>query len=124
MLKNSIKGTFEELSSKAEGTLDSNIDYYKLFVFRFIAKSSYGLINIFVFGLACLLVLFFLSFAMAFAIGSWLNSIALGFLSIGVFYILLACFIFILRKKLIEKTLLNRLSEAYFKSDDDDDYQE
>ncbi|MDO4228932.1 MAG: hypothetical protein Q4C98_03895 [Capnocytophaga sp.] len=121
MLKNSIKETFDEISSKAEDTFDANVTYYKLFVFRFIAKSSYGLINIFVFGLACLLVLFFLSFATAFAIGSWLSSIALGFVCIGVFYILLACIVFIFRKKLIEKPLLNRLSEAYFKSDDDDD---
>lgn len=116
-----FKETFEEISAKAEETLDSNVAYYKLFVFRFIAKTSYGLLMIFVLGMASLLVLFFLTFAAAFAIGSWLNSIALGFVCMGFFYFLLACIALIFRKKLIEKPLLSRLSEAYFKSDDDDD---
>ncbi|MFK8303548.1 hypothetical protein ACI75Y_11645 [Capnocytophaga stomatis] len=124
MSKNSIKESFREISARAGETLDSNVSYYKLFAFRFIAKSSYDLINIFLLGLVSLLVLFFLSFAMAFAIGSWLNSFALGFLSMGVFYALVALIAFLFRKKLIEKPLLGRLSEAYFKSDDEDDYEE
>lgn len=124
MSKNSIKESFGKISAKAGETLDSNISYYKLFAFRFIAKSSYGLINIFMLGLASLLVLFFLSFAMAYAIGIWLENIALGFLSMGLFYSLLAGIAFIFRKKLIERPLLSRLSEAYFKSDDEDDYEE
>lgn len=121
MLKNSIKESFEEMSIKAEEALDSNVTYYKLFVFRFIAKSAYGLVTIFILGMASLLVLFFLTFAAAFAIGTLLESIALGFVCMGFFYFLLAGIALIFRKKLIEKPLLSRLSEAYFKSDDDDD---
>ncbi|GIM53188.1 hypothetical protein ACI76O_10720 [Capnocytophaga cynodegmi] len=124
MSKNSIKESFREISTRTGEALDSNVSYYKLFAFRFIAKSSYGLINIFLIGLVSLLVLFFLSFAAAFAIGSWLESFALGFLAMGAFYSLVAFIAFIFRKNLIEKPLLNRLSEAYFKSDDEDDYEE
>lgn len=123
MAKNNIKENFEEISARAGETFDSNLTYYKLFVFRFIAKSSYGLLNIFILGLASLLVLFFLSFAAAFAIGSWLNSFALGFLCMGGVYFLLACIVFIFRKNIIETPLLSKLSETYFKSDDDD-YEE
>ena len=119
-MSHTIKETFEEIPVKAGEALDANLQYYKLFVFRFIAKFAYGLMNIFVVGMTCLLVLFFLSFALAFAIGSWLNSVALGFLSIGFFYVLVTCIVFLFRKKLIEKPLLNKLSEAYFKTDDDD----
>ncbi|MDO5105394.1 hypothetical protein [Capnocytophaga sp.] len=116
-----LKNTFGEISAHAEESLGSNLSYYKLFVFRFIAKSSYGLLLIFMVGLASLLVLFFLSFALAFAIGSWLDNIALGFVSMGFFYFLVALVAFIFKKQLIEKPLLSKLSEIYFKSDDDDD---
>ena len=119
-MSHTIKENFEEIPAKTGEMLEANVQYYKLFVFRFIAKSAYGLMNIFVVGMTCLLVLFFLSFALAFAIGSWLNSIALGFLSVGFSYFLVTCIAFLFRKKLIEKPLLNKLSEAYFKTDDDE----
>lgn len=119
-MSQNIKETFEEFPAKAGETFEANMQYYKLFVFRFIAKTAYGLLNIFILGMTCLLILFFLSFALAFAIGSWFGSIALGFLSIGVFCFLVVGVAFLFRKKLIEKPLLTKLSEAYFKSDDDD----
>ena len=44
----SIKETFEEVPTKASSALNSQIAYYKLFLFRFIGKSSYGLITFFI----------------------------------------------------------------------------
>ena len=75
----SIKETFEEVPTKASSALNSQIAYYKLFLFRFIGKSSYGLITFFIVSFASLLVLFFLSFAGAYATGEALGSNALGF---------------------------------------------
>lgn len=121
MSENRIKKALEELPERGSEMLDSNISYYKLFVFRFIAKSAYGLITIFIWGMTGLLILFFLSFAMAFALGGWLGNVALGFTLVGLFYFLLICFASLFRKKLIEKPLLSKLSEAYFKSEDDDE---
>ena len=94
----SIKETFEEIPTKANSALNSQVAYYKLFLFRFIAKSSYGLITFFVVAFASLLVLF-----------------------VGIFYILVAVVALVLRKRLIEKPLLEKLSEIYFKAEPDDE---
>lgn len=117
----SIKETFEEIPTKVNSALNSQVAYYKLFLFRFIAKSSYGLITFFVVAFASLLVLFFLSLAGAYAIGEALGSNGLGFTIVGIFYILVAVVALVLRKRLIEKPLLEKLSEIYFKVEPDDE---
>ena len=117
----SIKETFVEVPTKANSAFNSQFAYYKMIVFRFIAKSSYGLITFFVYAFACLLILFFLSFAAAYAIGEALESNGLGFFIVGAFYILLSLVVLLFRKKLIERSLLPKLSEIYFKSDPEDE---
>ncbi|WP_314298942.1 phage holin family protein [Capnocytophaga sputigena] len=117
----SIKESFEEVPTKANSALDSQIAYYKLFIFRFIGKSSYALITFFIVAFVSLLVLFFLSFAIAYAVGEALGSNALGFAIVGAFYILIAVIVLAFRKKLIEKPLLEKLSEIYFKAEPDDE---
>ena len=117
----SIKESFEEVPTKANSALDSQIAYYKLFIFRFIGKSSYALITFFIVAFVSLLVLFFLSFAIAYAVGEALGSNALGFAIVGAFYILIAIMVLAFRKKLIEKPLLEKLSEIYFKAEPDDE---
>ena len=111
----SVKETFEEVPTKANSALNSQVAYYKLFLFRFIAKSSYGLITLFVVAFAGLLILFFLSLAGAYAIGEALGSNGLGFAIVGAFYILVAVLVLLFRKRLIERPLLEKLSEIYFK---------
>ena len=44
----SIKESFEEVPTKATDALDAQVAYYKLFLFRFIAQSSTGLITFFI----------------------------------------------------------------------------
>ena len=117
----SIKETFVEVPTKANTAFNSQFAYYKMIVFRFIAKSSYGLITFFVYAFACLLILFFLSLAGAYAIGEALGSNGLGFAIVGAFYILLSLVVLLFRKKLIERSLLQKLSEIYFKSDPEDE---
>ena len=117
----SIKESFEEVPTKANSALNSQIAYYKLFIFRFIGKSSYALITFFIVAFVSLLVLFFLSFAIAYAVGEALGSNALGFAIVGAFYILIAIIVLAFRKKLIERPLLEKLSEIYFKVETDDE---
>ena len=117
----SIKETFVEVPTKANTAFNSQFAYYKMIVFRFIAKSSYGLITFFVYAFACLLILFFLSLAGAYAIGEALGSNGLGFAIVGAFYILIAIMVLAFRKKLIERPLLEKLSEIYFKVEPDDE---
>ena len=106
----SIKESFEEVPTKANSALDSQIAYYKLFIFRFISKSSYALVTFFI-----------VAFAIAYAVGEALGSNALGFAIVGAFYILIAIMVLAFRKKLIERPLLEKLSEIYFKVEPDDE---
>lgn len=120
----SLKQTLEELPLRVEEVVRSNVAYYKLFTFNFIAKTTYGLLNVFVLSLFGLLVLFFLSLSLAFALGKWMGDNALGFLSIGIFYIFVAAIFYIFRKRWIEKPLLEKLSEIYFKDEEDEHEEE
>ena len=117
----SIKETFVEVPTKANSAFNSQFAYYKLVLFRFIAKSSYGLITFFVCAFASLLILCVLSLAGAYAIGEALGSNGLGFAIVGAFYILIAIMVLAFRKKLIERPLLEKLSEIYFKVEPDDE---
>ena len=73
----SIKESFEEVPTKATDALDAQVAYYKLFLFRFIAQSSTGLITFFIVAFACLLMLFFISIAAAYAVGEAVHSVGL-----------------------------------------------
>lgn len=114
MSLNELKNTSNNLSEDIKSALDSQIEYYKLYSFKIIAKSAAGLTTIFVMGLFLLTIVFFLSVAIAFAIGEWLGSIGLGFLIIGLVLSLLGGTIYAARKKLIHKPLLKRLSDIYY----------
>ncbi|WP_172919530.1 hypothetical protein ACF3OB_02705 [Capnocytophaga canis] len=118
---NNIKEAFKELPDRGNEVLETNVSYYKLFVFRFIAKTSYGLLSILVLGMISLLVLFSLSFAFAYAIGAWIDNIALGFVVMALFYCLVMCIAYLFRKKMIERPLLRTLSEVYFKAGEEDE---
>lgn len=109
-----LKSTSNNLSEDIKSALDSQIEYYKLYSFKIIAKSAAGLITIFVMGLFLLTIVFFLSVALAFALGEWIGSIGLGFLIIGFVLSVLGAVIYLGRKKFIHKPLLKRLSDIYY----------
>ncbi len=56
----------------------------------------------FIVAFVSLLVLFFLSFAIAYAVGEALGSNALGFAIVGAFYILIAIIVLAFRKNLLK----------------------
>lgn len=119
-----LKDNVDEIPKRVEEVIKSSTEYYRLFAFNMIAKSAYGFIKLFVFGLALLLVFFFISLAMVFGIGQWLGSMALGFLIVGVFFIILIAIAYAFRRNWIERPLLRRLSEMYFKDYQDDEEQQ
>ena len=70
------------------------------------------------------MLLIFLSFAFAYAMGNVLGDVAYGFLFVGIFYFLLMLVVVAFRKKLIERPLLSILSDIYFKAETEDDNSE
>lgn len=117
MALSEIKNTSKNLPSEIEAVVSSQVEYYKLYGFKIIAKSATGLVTIFVMGLTLLTISFFLAVAGAFAIGQWLGNPALGFLLMASLLTILAVVIYVCRKHLIHKPLLEHMSDIYFNHD-------
>lgn len=112
-----LKNTTENLPVEIEDAVKSQVEYYKLYIFRLLAKSAVGLVKIFAVGLFSLLILFFLSMAFAMALGDVLGKTYLGFFVVAVVLLLLFLLGYYLRKKLIYKSLIEKMSDIYFKED-------
>lgn len=117
MALSELKNTSKNLPAEIESAINSQIEYYKLYSFRVLAKSATGLVNIFIMGLLALAVLFFLAVAGAFALGTLLQSTPLGFLAMALLLSILAIAVYWGRKRFVYKPILERLSEIYFNKD-------
>ncbi|RKW11599.1 MAG: hypothetical protein D8H93_17185 [Capnocytophaga sp.] len=115
MALSELKETAKTLPTEVESTVNSHLEYYKLYIFRIIAKTTMGFVSLFVTALFLLIIAFFLACASAFAIGEWLDSTALGFAIMGLIFVLALLIIYKNRKGLIQKPILSKLSEIYFK---------
>ncbi len=111
----SLKNQIVEIQSDSEKALESNIRYYKLWLFKTLTRSLTEFTKIFVFGSVAFLVFLFVAIGGAFALGEYLNDNALGFLIVGGIFLVILILIFILKKSIIEKPLLSKMSEIYFK---------
>lgn len=77
-------------------------------------------------GFFLLIALLFLSVSLAIFLGEYLNSIALGYLIVGVCYLILMFVLSLFLKKLLEKKILNKASAQFFNDNEDikiDEYE-
>src|SRR5690606_37034313 len=114
---NKLKESLQEVQGQTKELIDSNIAYYKLWVFKVITKSSSVLLKILLIGVLLVMVLVFFSVAAAITIGYALDNFALGFLLIGSFYLLLSFLVYVLRTK-IERPIIEKLSEIFYNDED------
>jgi|SRR5690606_36825069 len=112
-----LKENIREMQDQTHELIDSNLAYYKLWVFRVITKSSSTLFKILLIGVLLVMVFVFFSIAAAIAIGYALENYALGFLIMGAFYLLISFLIYIFRNK-IEKPIIEKLSEIFYNDED------
>lgn len=103
----------KELKAQVENMVNDNLNYYKLLGFKAITKSAASLIKIFVVGLACLLILLFLSLAGGFALGKYWGNTAYGFLTMSGIIIVLLILFFALRKYIVDRPVLKHFSALF-----------
>ena len=114
MAFNELREDTDELQDEAKLYFDSSLAYYKLWGFK-VAMKSTTMIFKFTLILVCVsMVLFFFSLASAFAIGEALDSLALGFLIVGGFYVIATILLLFLKDKFVEGTILEKFSEIFF----------
>ncbi len=112
-----LKESIHEMQNQTHELIDSNLAYYKLWVFRVITKSSSALFKILLIGVLLVIVFVFFSIAAAIAIGYALDNFALGFLIMGGFYLLVSLLIYVFRNK-IERPIIEKLSEIFYNEED------
>jgi len=112
---------FEKLTSSINNLNDnvrelakSSADYYKLDLYKKVMKGAIFLINLMIICFVCLLVVSFLSIAVAISIGEALGHLSYGYYIMGGFYALVFILFRIFGKKNIEKIVLLKSSKTFF----------
>ena len=106
-------GTGSEFQRNIKSLIDTSVSYYKLWLFRAIAKSATSLVKIVMVTAFSFLAIVFLSVAAAIAIGYAMNNFAYGFLIIGIAYVLLCVFLFSRMDSLVDRRIIEKFSEHF-----------
>ncbi len=109
-----LKEHSENIQEQTKDYIDKNLSYYKLVAFKMAMKSTTMILKFTLILLCFCMVLLFCSVALAFAIGNYLGSYTLGFLSVGLVYLLFTGLLFLVRDKIVEGPILEKFSEIFF----------
>ena len=93
--------------------LDNSEEYLKLKIFKIIMGMVTAAAQLILIGAISFLALFIISFAGAVALGNSLQDETLGFLIVGLFYVIVTVVCYVFRAKL-NKPLLLKFSKNYF----------
>jgi hypothetical protein len=98
---------------EVQNYVESSTDYLRLQMFRTLMRLLTSLAKSVVVGVLVFLALLFLSTAVALALGSWLQDNLLGFLCVGVFYLLAGGVAYLMRRG-VERRILRSFSDLYY----------
>lgn len=114
MAFDSIKEHSENIQDDAQAYFESSVDYYKLRGFKVAMKSTSMILKFTLILLGFSMFFLFCSLAAAFAIGIYLNNYAFGFLIVGGVYLVLTGILFLIKPKMIERSIIEKFSEICF----------
>ncbi|HJS00814.1 MAG TPA: phage holin family protein [Flavobacterium sp.] len=109
-----LKEHSENIQQQTKDYIDKNLSYYKLLAFKMAMKSTTMIFKFTLILLCFCMVLFFCSIALAFAFANYLESYTLGFLSVGLIYLLITGLLFLVKDKIVEGPILEKFSEIFF----------
>lgn len=109
-----LKENAEEIQGNLKNVMESNIAYYKLWLFKVLTKSSTLLLKVVLLMLLFVLFLFFSSIALALYLGEIMNSNVFGFLAVGGMYIILLVIVYFIKDKIVEGSILEKFSNVFF----------
>lgn len=112
-----FKDNLQEIQDQTKEYIDSNLAYYKLWMFKVITKSATSLFKILLISILLVMVLVFFSIAGALAIGYALDNFVYGFLIVGGVYLILSIIIYNLKNK-IEEPIIRKFSEIFYNDED------
>jgi uncharacterized membrane protein YdbT with pleckstrin-like domain len=109
-----IKESVEEIQEKVKDVIDSNIAYYKLWLFKVVTKSATVVLKVLLLAFFLVMFLFFSSIALALFLGKLFENNIVGFLLVGVVYLVLMLIVYFLKDKIVESTILKNFSKIFF----------
>ncbi len=109
-----LKESIEQVREEGKAYVDSTISYYKLWGFKVAMKSTTLVFKFVLIAICLVMVLVFASIAAALAIGVALENMALGFLIVAGFYVLVTALLFLIRSTSMEGTILRKFSDIFF----------
>ncbi len=121
---NSDKSTengFSKLKSLLIEYFELRLEHTKLSVFQLLSIAGVSLISAFILILLVFFFLFFLFIALGFYLGTVFNNTFIGFGIIAGFYLLLILLFLFIRKKQIERPLMNKIIESLTSQDENKD---
>lgn len=93
--------------------LDANIAYYKLYLFKVLAKASATVLGLLLVIVFLLIALFFFSVALAISLGYLLNNMAIGFLILGFIYLLVTLVVYYRKDKIFEHSIIKKFADFF-----------
>ena len=111
----SLDDTTNKATKSGEDYINKTRKYYELKVFQQLTILSSYVLKIAIVGSLSVLGLIFLAISGAAALGSYFESTALGYLSMGLIFFIIG-FIIYLSRKSIDRLIIQKLSKTYFDS--------
>lgn len=111
----SLNETSGKMTDAGETYVKKSQEYFKLKVFQQISVSITFVTKALILGSLMLIGLFFAAFALALAIGEWLDNLALGYLILAIVFFL-ACIVAYYQRHIIDRKLIKSLSSKFFSS--------
>jgi ABC-type multidrug transport system permease subunit len=109
---NTNKSVFSDLKDDLIEYVELRSDLTKLTAYEIISKAGVSLISAMALLIFAFFFLFFLFLSLGFYFGKILNSLYQGFGIIAFFYLMLLLIYLMIRKKFIEKPLMNKIIES------------
>lgn len=114
-----VSDKIDTLSNDVKTYIDSTVEYYKLFIFKKGVKSVINVTNMVIMGVIFLIFLAFLSIAAAIMIGEAMDNESAGFFIVAAFYFVVLIIFMAVGKPFIQKLILEKTSESFFKMNDE-----
>lgn len=109
-----LKENSEDLLNQAKSFLESNVSYYKLWLFKATMKSTTMMLKLFLLSVMLVIVTIFFSIAAALGIGYALDNFAYGFLIVGGIYLVVSIIVYKIQDDIVEGPILKKFSEFFF----------
>jgi len=115
---NTNKSVFSDLKDDLISYVELRTELTKLSVFEILSKASVSLVSVMTLMIFAFFFLFFLFLSLGFYFGKIFNSLFQGFGIIAIFYLVLMLIYLMLRKKYIERPLIDKIISSLTENDE------